>query len=116
MDAPQATEGAAPAPPTSTARRQSPRRPRSRLQRYAPWYDSGARFSPVKLTVFVLLFVPALYVLAAYPLGWLGARPTTEAIHQIGLWTIRLIFIALSVTPFRQIVQWQRLVVVRRMI
>ena len=52
----------------------------------------------------------------AFPAGWLGARPTNEAIHQIGLWTIRLIFIALAITPLRGVLQWQRLVLVRRMV
>src|ERR1700742_2795221 len=49
-------------------------------------------------------------------MNWLGARPLNEAIHQIGLWTIRLIFVALTVTPARQILQWSRLLIVRRMI
>ena len=49
-------------------------------------------------------------------LGWLEPRPFNEAIHQFGLWTIRLIFLALAVTPLRQILQWPRLILVRRMI
>ncbi len=81
-----------------------------------PWYDYSRRLSPLKLAVFVALFLPALWVGAAFALGWLGSRPLNEAIHQLGLWTIRLIFTALAVTPLRQIVQWQRLVLVRRMI
>ncbi len=64
-----------------------------------PWYDYGGRLSPLKLAVFVALFVPAGWVAAAYGFGLLGARPLNEAIHQIGLWTIRLIFLALAVTP-----------------
>jgi sulfoxide reductase heme-binding subunit YedZ len=32
------------------------------------------------------------------------------------LWTIRLIFIALAITPLRSILQWPRLILVRRMI
>ncbi len=81
-----------------------------------PWNDYSGRLSPLKLAVFVALFGPALWVMAAFSLGWLGARPTNEAIHQIGLWTIRLIFIALAITPLRAIVQWPRLILVRRMI
>jgi len=81
-----------------------------------PWYDYGGRVSPLKLTVFVALFVPATWVIFAYAFGLLGARPLNEAIHQIGLWTIRLIFLALAVTPLRQIQQWPRLILVRRMI
>ncbi|MGH7030422.1 MAG: sulfite oxidase heme-binding subunit YedZ, partial [Stellaceae bacterium] len=76
----------------------------------------GDRFSPLKLAVFVALFVPAGWVAFAYGFGLLGARPLNEAIHQFGLWTIRLIFLALAVTPLRQILEWPRLILVRRMI
>ena len=81
-----------------------------------PWNDYGGRLSPLKLAVFIALFAPALWVMVAFPLGWLGARPTNEAIHQIGLWALRLIFIALAITPLRAVLQWQRLVLVRRMV
>ncbi len=81
-----------------------------------PWNDYSGRLSPLKLVVFVALFVPAGSVLFAYGFGLLGARPLNEAIHQIGLWTIRLIFLALAVTPLRQVLQWPRLILVRRMI
>ncbi len=81
-----------------------------------PWNDFSGRLSPLKLAVFTALFVPAGWVMFAYGFGWLGARPLNEAIHQIGLWTIRLIFLALAVTPLRQILQWPRLILVRRMI
>jgi methionine sulfoxide reductase heme-binding subunit len=82
-----------------------------------PWNDySRGRVSPLKLTVFIVLFVPAGWVLFAYGFGLLGARPLNEAIREIGLWTIRLIFLALAVTPLRQILQWPRLILVRRMI
>jgi methionine sulfoxide reductase heme-binding subunit len=81
-----------------------------------PWNDYSGRLSPLKLVVFVLLFIPASWVALAYGFGLLGARPLNEAIHQIGLWTIRLIFLALAVTPLRQILEWSRLILVRRMI
>lgn len=81
-----------------------------------PWNDYGGRLSPLKLTVFVALFVPAAWVAFAYGFGLLGARPLNEALREIGLWTIRLIFLALVVTPLRQILQWPRLILVRRMI
>ena len=81
-----------------------------------PWNDYSGRLSPLKLVVFAALFAPAAWVLIAYGLGLLGARPLNEAIHQIGLWTIRLIFLALAVTPLRQLLAWPRLILVRRMI
>jgi sulfoxide reductase heme-binding subunit YedZ len=60
--------------------------------------------------------VPAGWVAVAYGFGLLGARPLNAAIHAIGLWTIRLIFLALAVMPLRQVLQWPRLIIVRRMI
>lgn len=81
-----------------------------------PWRDYGGRVSFLKLAVFLWLFVPALYAAASYPLGMLGPRPLTEAIHQIGLWTLRFLFLALAVTPLRDILRWPRLSLVRRML
>jgi methionine sulfoxide reductase heme-binding subunit len=81
-----------------------------------PWYDYGGRFSPFKLAVFVALFLPAGWVAVAYDFGLLGARPLNAAIHAIGLWTIRLIFLALAVTPLREVLHWPRLIIIRRMI
>jgi len=81
-----------------------------------PWNDYSRRLSPLKLTVFVALFLPAGWTLFAFLTGNLGARPLNEAIHQQGLWTIRLILTALAIAPLRSILQWQRLILVRRMI
>jgi len=81
-----------------------------------PWNNYSRRLSPLKLAVFVALFAPAAWTVSAFAMGWLGARPLNEAIHQFGLWTIRFMFIALAITPLRWILQWQRLVLVRRMI
>ncbi len=83
-----------------------------------PWRDYSGRVSPLKLTAFVALFLPGLWAAGGLVLrqGDFAARPLMEAIHEIGLWTIRLIFITLAVTPARQILQWPRLVLVRRML
>ncbi len=81
-----------------------------------PWIDYGGRFSPLRATVFAALFLPGIYTAVLFSLGLLGPRPVTEAIHNIGLWTIRCIFLALAVTPVRQILDWRRLIEVRRMI
>jgi sulfoxide reductase heme-binding subunit YedZ len=82
----------------------------------APWIDYSGRLSVLKLVVFAALFGPASYVAIAFAAHDLGARPLNEAIHQIGLWTIRLIFLALAIRPLRQVLQWPRLMVVRRMV
>lgn len=81
-----------------------------------PWLDYGGRFSPLKAAVFAFLFIPGLWVALALAMGWLGSRPLTEAIHQCGLWTIRLIFLALVISPARRLLNWPRLIEVRRML
>jgi len=84
--------------------------------RKLPWYDYGERFSPFRAAVFVALFIPALWTAISYDLDRLGARPLTEAIHQFGDWTIRLIFIALVISPARIALQWPSLLQLRRMV
>jgi sulfoxide reductase heme-binding subunit YedZ len=81
-----------------------------------PWHDYSGRTSPLKMAVFVALFGPALWTALSFAIGWLQPQPFTAAIREIGLWTIRLIFIALAITPLRSVLQWPRLILVRRMI
>ncbi|HYB09318.1 MAG TPA: protein-methionine-sulfoxide reductase heme-binding subunit MsrQ [Alphaproteobacteria bacterium] len=81
-----------------------------------PWLDRSGRLSPFKTLVFGALFVPAAWTGLAYVMGELGPRPINAATHEIGLWTIRLLFTSLAITPVRQILQWPHLVLVRRMI
>ncbi|HEX2654311.1 MAG TPA: protein-methionine-sulfoxide reductase heme-binding subunit MsrQ [Xanthobacteraceae bacterium] len=81
-----------------------------------PWFDRKGQLSFLKLTVLVVLFVPGGWTALDYYFGNLGARPLTEAIHQTGLWAIRFLFLSLVVTPARVLLQWPRLILVRRMI
>ena len=81
-----------------------------------PWQDYSGRLSPLKLAVFVALFLPGSWTAFAFGMGWLQPRPFTEAIHEVGLWMLRFLFIALAIMPLRQICQWPRLILVRRMI
>jgi methionine sulfoxide reductase heme-binding subunit len=84
--------------------------------RKSPWFDYGGRFSPFKTGVFVALLIPGIWTAVSFQLDRLGARPLTEAIHQFGDWTIRLIFISLVISPARVVLQWPRLLDVRRMV
>jgi len=84
--------------------------------RKAPWLDYGGRLSPLKLAIFLALFVPGLWIAWALTHDQLGARPLEETIHQIGLWAIRLLFLSLLVTPLRRMLDWGELVQARRMI
>jgi len=86
--------------------------------RFQPWRDYGGRVSPLKLVVFASLFLPGIWIGFGFATrtGDFAARPLMEAIHQCGLWAIRLLMLALLVTPARQMLQWPRLILVRRMI
>ncbi len=81
-----------------------------------PWLDYGGKLSPLKLLVFVSLFLPGAWVALALATGQLGAEPVKAALHQIGLWAVRLLLITLAVTPARSILHWPRLLLVRRML
>lgn len=81
-----------------------------------PWLDYSGRLSPLKLFVFVALFLPGGWTALALATGQLGADPVKEVLHRLGLWTIRFLLITLAVTPGRAILQWPRLMLVRRML
>ena len=57
---------------------------------------------------------PGLGFLAAH--GDLGGRPVNEVIHGTGSWTVRFLMLSLAITPFARILEWPRLLTVRRMV
>jgi len=81
-----------------------------------PWLDYGGRFSPLKAAVCVALLLPMASIAWRYGHNDLGARPLHQAIHEVGNWTLKLILLSLAVTPARRILQWPRLILVRRMV
>ena len=86
------------------------------LTRKLPWNDRAGRFAPLKAAVLVLVALPALHLLYRALSGDLGARPLTEAIHVLGDWTIYLLLITLAVTPARRLLDWPKLIQVRRIL
>ena len=81
-----------------------------------PWNERTGRLSPLKLVVFMALFIPGAIVAFRFGVGGYGAEPVKNAMREIGLWTVRLLFLSLAITPARRLLRWPRLVVVRRMI
>lgn len=88
----------------------------STVNKFFPWLGPDGRVSPIKLIIFAALFLPGFWVAFALDQGLLGPRPVNAAIHEIGLWTIRLLLLSLAVTPLRQILRWPDLALTRRMI
>ena len=82
----------------------------------ALWHDKRGRSPPLRAVTLVLLVVPLLIVTYYAVTQQLGPRPVNEAIHEVGSWAIRLLFVALFVTPMRRIARYAPLVDVRRMI
>jgi methionine sulfoxide reductase heme-binding subunit len=80
------------------------------------WNDRAGRFSALRLTVFVGLLAPALWLLQLTIMGNLGSKPLTAAIHFTGDWTVRFLLLSLLVTPLRVLLHWPQLIAVRRMI
>ncbi|WP_119301248.1 protein-methionine-sulfoxide reductase heme-binding subunit MsrQ [Dongia deserti] len=87
----------------------------ARLSSYIPWLDRSGRVSTFKALVFALLLLPGVYVAWQLAIGGY-ARPYILANHDLGDWAIRLLFVTLAVTPFRQSLGLPKLILVRRMI
>lgn len=81
-----------------------------------PWNDKAGRFSPLKSSVLVLVSLPMAWLLYRALFLGLGGRPVTEAIHRVGDWTVYLLLISLAVTPARRLLDWPKLIQVRRML
>ncbi len=81
-----------------------------------PWNDRLGRFSSLKAIVFAACFLPGLWILWQWQTGAYLPRPLTEVIHATGEWSIRFLILALAVTPARHILDWSKLIAVRRMI
>jgi sulfoxide reductase heme-binding subunit YedZ len=108
--APAPAPGLRARPPRSAAPSASP------LARKLPWNDKAGRFSPLKAITVALMPLPALYLLAAYLTVGLGPRPTIEAAHFLGRWTIWFLLITLAITPARRLLDLPKLIQIRRIV
>ncbi|MSP00902.1 MAG: sulfoxide reductase heme-binding subunit YedZ [Acetobacteraceae bacterium] len=81
-----------------------------------PWRDRQGRFLPFKAAVLATAPIPGLVYLAWWIDGDLGGRALNEVIHATGNWAVRWLLLSLAITPFARIVEWPRLLTVRRMV
>ncbi|HVO05061.1 MAG TPA: ferric reductase-like transmembrane domain-containing protein [Candidatus Cybelea sp.] len=83
---------------------------------WAPWRERNGRFSWFRAFVLAAVCAPGVATIIQYYAGAFPVRPLTAIIHATGFWTIRLLMIALAITPLRQALRWPKLVTARRMI
>ncbi|MEJ0019269.1 MAG: protein-methionine-sulfoxide reductase heme-binding subunit MsrQ [Acetobacteraceae bacterium] len=81
-----------------------------------PWRDRHGRFLPLKAVVLAAGFIPGGVLAYWWASGMLGGRPVTEVIHGTGDWAIRYLLISLAITPASRILNWPRLLLVRRIV
>ncbi|MGE0153611.1 MAG: sulfite oxidase heme-binding subunit YedZ [Reyranellaceae bacterium] len=83
---------------------------------WIPWQDRNGRFSALHGVTFLLLLLPGIVIATRWGLGDYQPRPVNEVVHRTGLWAIRILFVALAITPLRQMLAAPKLIAVRRMI
>jgi sulfoxide reductase heme-binding subunit YedZ len=81
-----------------------------------PWNDRQGRFSALRASCFALVLVPALILAWQAWSHQLGSKPWTQAVHDTGTWALRILVITLAVTPLRRILDWNKLIGIRRML
>jgi sulfoxide reductase heme-binding subunit YedZ len=81
-----------------------------------PWRDRHGRFLKFKAAVLALMPIPGLVWAFWLIHGDLSGRPLNEVIHGTGSWTVRFLMLSLAITPFARILEWPRLLTVRRMV
>lgn len=86
------------------------------MRQWLPWLDRQGRFSGLRAVAFALVLVPALLLAREAWLGELGAKPWTRAVHDTGTWAVRLLLVTLAVSPLRRILDWPKLIGIRRML
>lgn len=89
-------------------------RARSRLS--VLWRDRAGRFSALKTATLVAVTLPALLLALRWSFVGLGARPLNAAIHEVGLWGLRLLLLSLAISPARAVFGWARGLLIRRML
>jgi sulfoxide reductase heme-binding subunit YedZ len=81
-----------------------------------PWRDRHGRFLSLKAVVLAAGFIPGAVLAFWWANGVLGGRPVTEVIHGTGDWAIRYLLISLAITPAARVLNWPRLLLVRRIV
>lgn len=90
--------------------------PSRKVRKKTPWRDPLGRFSWLKATVLLLAILPAVVIAQEWATGQMGPRPVTQVLHQLGDMAVRFLVISLAVTPARTVLDWPRVVLLRRIL
>jgi methionine sulfoxide reductase heme-binding subunit len=80
------------------------------------WQPSKGALLAIRLVVFMLCLVPAVYLAWGAWRDALGANPIEAITHATGEWTLRLLLVGLAITPLRRLTGLDWLVRLRRML
>jgi sulfoxide reductase heme-binding subunit YedZ len=83
---------------------------------FLPIFDRQGRFSTLKASVLLAVILPGLWIGWRLAFDQMGAKPITAALHETGLWSVRLLLVTLLITPLRAITGQNRLIQIRRML
>ncbi|MFV0475870.1 MAG: sulfite oxidase heme-binding subunit YedZ [Pikeienuella sp.] len=81
-----------------------------------PWNDRAGHFSALRAFICALLTTPGLWIAFGLFTDRLGPEPFNQAAHLTGVWALRILLLALAVTPLRRRLGWSRLLGARRLI
>ncbi|WMT86522.1 ferric reductase-like transmembrane domain-containing protein [Pelagibacterium sp. 26DY04] len=82
--------------------------------RNPPWRLKNDQFSPLKLTAFVGMFIPAVLIAHGFLTAQFHLRPTAWLLYWSGVWATILLLATLFVTPARKLFRWGKLIHIRR--
>lgn len=83
---------------------------------FPPIFDRQGRVSALKALTLALVLLPGLWIGWRLAAGQMGAKPITAALHETGLWSVRLLLLTLLISPLRAITGQNRLLIIRRML
>lgn len=83
---------------------------------FTPWRDRAGRLSGLRIAAMLLIIAPALVFAAGIATEGFGPEPLKETTLFTGLWALRVLWFSLLVTPAGRLLEWPRLLQLRRMI
>jgi sulfoxide reductase heme-binding subunit YedZ len=81
-----------------------------------PLTDRQGKFSPLKTATLTLALLPAAVIAYWFFTHQLGPLPVKEALRHVGDWTIRLLVVTLALTPLQRLLNYPKIVLIRRML